>query len=151
MTDGRCTIAVIEDNRTDVFLLQEAIAAYQLDVDVKVMEDGEQAISFISGIDADERAVSPKLFLLDLNLPRASGLKVLERLRGSKRCAETPVVIMTSSDAQRDRADTAALGATDYFRKPSGYEAFLRIGEIIRKFLKEPQSKQASTNQPLAS
>jgi len=151
MTDGRCTIAVIEDNRTDVFLLQEAIAAYQLDVDVKVMEDGEQAISFISGIDADERAVSPKLFLRDLNLPRASGLKVLERLRGSKRCAETPVVIMTSSDAQRDRADTAALGATDYFRKPSGYEAFLRIGEIIRKFLKEPQSKQASTNQPLAS
>lgn len=99
------------------------------------MDDGEQAIGFVTRLDADANATCPSLFVIDLNLPRMSGLEVLERLRQSKSCALTPVLIITSSDAEKDRAESAARGATAYFTKPSGYAAFLKLGEVIQKLL----------------
>jgi DNA-binding response OmpR family regulator len=116
-------------------LVKEAISAHDLNVDLHLMEDGEQAIRFIAEIDADPHARCPQLFLLDLNLPKMSGIEVLAYIRRSKRCASLPVLIITSSDAQNDRARSTALGATAYFRKPSGYEAFLKLGEVIKRLL----------------
>lgn len=126
---------MIEDNPTDVFMVREAISAHDLNIDLHLMEDGEQAIRFIAEIDADPHARCPQLFLLDLNLPKMSGIEVLAYIRRSKRCAGSPVLIITSSDAQNDRAKSSALGATEYFRKPSGYEAYLRLGEVIQQLL----------------
>jgi DNA-binding response OmpR family regulator len=126
---------LIEDSQTDVFLVREALAASGLDVDLHVLEDGEQALGLIARIDADEPIACPRLFILDLNLPKMSGLEVLARLRQSKQCANVPVLILTSSDAEKDRAESAALGAAAYFRKPSGYQAFLRVGEIVHELL----------------
>lgn len=117
--------------------MKEAIAAHALEVELRVMDDGEQAIGFMAQIDADPSIRRPDLFLLDLNLPKTSGLEVLARLRSSARCKNVPVLIMTSSDAEGDRANSATLGATAYFRKPAGYEAFLRIGELVRRLLGE--------------
>jgi DNA-binding response OmpR family regulator len=128
-------IVLLEDSPTDVFLVREAIAAHGLDVDLAIMEDGEKAATFLARIDTDEDAECPSLFLLDLNLPKTGGLEVLSRVRRSRRCANVPVVIMTSSDAEQDRGASAVLGATAYFRKPSGYEAFLKIGEVIHQLL----------------
>jgi len=99
------------------------------------MEDGEQAVQFIAGIDADPNARCPQLFLLDLNLPKMSGIEVLAYIRRSNRCALSPVLIITSSDAPNDRAQSTALGATAYFRKPTGYEAYMRLGEVILQLL----------------
>lgn len=129
-------ILLIEDNPMDVFLVKEAIADRGLQVELEVMTDGAEATAFIARIDADPNVPRPDLFLLDLNLPRTTGLEVLGRVRRSQRCASVPVLIMTSSSAERDRATTAALGATAYFCKPSGYEAFLRIGDLIQTLLK---------------
>ena len=122
----------MEDSETDVFLVNEAIAAHHLDVDLQIVTDGEKAIGVIDRIDADENVPCPQLLLLDLNIPRTSGFEVLARLRASQRCNRVPVVVMTSSNAEADRTESGALGATAYFPKPSGYEAFLRIGEVIR-------------------
>ena len=126
---------LIEDSQLDVFLVKAAIAAHCLDIDLHVLENGEQATGFIARIESDGSAACPRLFLLDLNLPRTGGLEVLSYLRQSKRCGGVPVLVMTSSDADKDRAESAALGATGYFRKPSGYEAFLKIGEVIHGLL----------------
>lgn len=126
---------LIEDNQTDVLLVKAAIAAHGPDLELQVIENGEQAAGFIARIDADETVACPRLFLLDVNLPRMSGFEVLARLRQSKRCASLPVIVMTSSEATRDRAESAALGATAYFPKPFGYEGFLRIGEVIHELL----------------
>ena len=115
--------------------MREAITTLGSDVELRVIEDGEQATRLIEAIDANESEACPLLFLLDLNLPRTSGLEVLARLRQSRRCASVPVLIMTSSDAERDRSESAALGATAYFRKPSGYEAFLKVGAVIQGLL----------------
>jgi two-component system, chemotaxis family, response regulator Rcp1 len=127
---------VVEDNPTDVFLIREAIVAYRLDVELKVFEDGEEAIGLIAQMDANESEPCPRLMLLDLNLPRTDGFQVLKRLRESKRCARIPVVVMTSSAAKSDREKSASLGADAYFQKKVEYDAFLEIGGIIQKLLK---------------
>ena len=125
----------MEDNPTDVFLVKEAISAHKLNIELHLIEDGEQAIQFIAAIDANPQAQCPQLFLLDLNLPKKSGAEVLEHIRRSKRCAKSLVLIITSSDAQNDREKSTALGATAYFRKPSGYESYLKLGEVIQQLL----------------
>jgi two-component system response regulator len=126
-------VVLIEDNKTDVFLVREAIAAHNLHVSLDVIEDGERAILFVEGLDQETNAPPPRLFLLDLNLPRRSGCEVLARIRQSRKCAAVPVLIVTSSDLERTQ--TAQLGATGYFRKPAGYQAFLAIGKLIREFV----------------
>jgi CheY-like chemotaxis protein len=133
--ESASSVVLIEDNPTDVFLVKEAISAHDLNIELHLMEDGEQAIEFIAGIDASPHARCPRLFLLDLNLPKTSGIEVLAYIRRSKRCASSAVLIITSSDAKNDRAQSTALGATGYFRKPSGYEAYLKLGEVIQQLL----------------
>jgi len=128
---------LVEDSETDVFLVNEAIAAHHLDVDLQVVTDGEQAIRVIARIDADENVPCPQLFLLDLNIPRTSGFEVLARLRGSQRCALVPVIVMTSSAALTDRTTATALRADAYFQKPPSYDAFLKLGALAQRMLGE--------------
>jgi CheY-like chemotaxis protein len=128
-------ILIVDDNPTDVFLVREAIAAQGIDSSTTVIEDGEDAMKFIEGVEAEASAERPSLILLDINLPRIDGLQVLERVRRSKRCADTPVIVMTSSAAEADRTVASALRADVYFQKPSDYDAFLELGSLIRKLL----------------
>jgi CheY-like chemotaxis protein len=135
-THHRPWILVIEDNPTDIFMVQEAIAEQELGVGVNILQDGKAAIDLIEAIEnCDNELDGPSLILLDLNLPMVTGLEILARLRKSERWATVPVVVMTSSAARRDRENTAALGADAYFVKPSGYSDFMEIGDLIRKFL----------------
>ncbi|HEX6544734.1 MAG TPA: response regulator [Bryobacteraceae bacterium] len=131
----RYLIVLVEDNPADVFLVHEAIAAHHVPASLVVIRDGEEAIRLISRADADENAPCPQLFLLDLNIPNRNGEEVLAHIRKSARCKTTPVVIMTSSDSPRDRAAAQSLGANRYFRKPSDYDAFLTVGELIKEML----------------
>ncbi len=136
LSSGRASIVVIEDNHTDVFLIKEALAARRLDVELTVVDDGEEGINLIARLDLDG-APLPRLILLDLNLPKADGFAVLEHLRRSKRAVDIPVLVMTSSPAEADRVKSTALKANAYFQKPTSYDAFLQIGEIIQRLLTE--------------
>jgi len=73
--------------------------------------------------------------LLDLNLPKKPGIEVLRYLRRSRRCANSLVLVVSSSDSEKDRAEAANVGANGYFRKPSAYEAYIRIGEVVQGLL----------------
>ena len=125
----------MEDNKADVFLLREAIRSAKIHAQLHIVNDGDKAIEFIERAEADESVARPAMILLDLNLPRKSGMEVLRHVRNSRRCADALVIIVTSSDSENDRLETARLGASRYFRKPSSYEAFIRIGEIVRDML----------------
>lgn len=125
----------MEDNDADVFLVEEALAQHGLQAPVRVLRDGALAQDFIAEIDARPEVPLPDLILLDLNLPKRSGLEVLALIRQSPRCAAVPVVIMTSSDSPLDRQETRRLNADRYFRKPSGYDAFMEMGRVVREVL----------------
>jgi DNA-binding response OmpR family regulator len=128
-------ILLIEDSEPDVFLVREALEQCELSVGLEVLEDGERAVVLIDRID-HEGIRAPDLILLDLNLPKRSGAQVLERIRRSPVCVQTPVVIFTSSDSPKDKAQTAELGAT-FFRKPSRLNEFMMLGPLVERLLKE--------------
>lgn len=131
----RHRILVVEDNKADVFLLREAIQVAGIPADLHVARDGEEAFEFINHTDTDENEASPSLVLLDLNLPKRTGIEVLEHIKQSPKCRESRVLIVTSSDSDQDKADTAKLGVDGYFRKPSGYDAFMKIGDVVKQLL----------------
>lgn len=121
-------------------MIREVIAAAHLSAHLHVVNDGEKAMEFIDRADSDETAHCPSLFLLDLNLPKRSGAEILRHVRNSRKFANALVVIITTSDSELDRAQTAQLGANAYFRKPFGYDAFLRLGDVIKRILAPQRS-----------
>jgi CheY-like chemotaxis protein len=130
-------VLLVEDNRADVLLVEEAIDRYELPVELHIVDDGAKAIEFIERAETDPSAPCPEVMLLDLNLPKRSGKEVLQRVRQSEKLNAIPVLVVTSSDAIRDRQELAASGATSYFRKPASYEGFLKVGEILGTLLRE--------------
>jgi CheY-like chemotaxis protein len=130
-------ILLVEDNKLDIFVVQEAFADHEIPALLDVVQDGEAAMRFIDAIDEDDALACPSLVLLDLNLPKRGGTEVLAYLRRSKRCAAAKVLIVTSSNSARDRAATQQMGASVYFLKPASYDEFLKIGEVILETLNE--------------
>ena len=79
----------------------------------------------------------PDVILLDLNLPKVDGPQLLSEFRKHPECANTPVIVVTSSDARTDRDRMAELGITSYFRKPSDLDAFLKLGSVVKEIVEE--------------
>jgi len=104
-------------------------------VEIHVADDGEKTIRFFEQADVDPAAPCPDLVLLDINMPRYKGGDVLRRLRVSARCKDALVVVVTSSDSQRDREDMDAFGANGYFRKPSEFSEFMKLVQLVRNLL----------------
>ena len=126
------SILLIEDNRADAILVREALEEHEVEGELITLTDGESAIRFIQQLD---ESTTPDLILVDLNLPRRSGIEVLEALRENRKCRLTQVVVLSSSDAQEDRARASRLGVTRYIRKPSGLEDFIGLGGIFKELL----------------
>ncbi len=127
---------VAEDSKADLFLIRQAIAAAEIDAAVEVVHDGHQAVEFIDSLDTGGGARCPDLVLLDLNLPKKDGVEVLRHLRNSVSCRDALVLVVTSSDSVRDREAVRALGFSGYFRKPSVYAEFMKLGPMIRELLR---------------
>lgn len=132
---GQFSILLIEDNPADVGLIREALLEHHLDCDLTVIGDGERAIQFVGELEAGH-APCPDLVLLDLNVPRKPGHQVLEHMRASRLCANLPIIVLTSSDAQDDRELAKKLGATRYLRKPIRLDEFLGLGAIFGEILR---------------
>jgi CheY-like chemotaxis protein len=132
---GTFQVWLVEDSEADELLMREALKLDGLDCEFQVSIDGEKAIEFIEAIDSDEALPRPDVVLLDLNLPRKGGTRVLERIRRSRNCARVPVVIVTSSDSPQDKAQASRLGATEYFQKPLDLMQFMKIGPLVREIL----------------
>ena len=128
-------IVLVEDAEPDVLLVREALEQSGMSFELQVLDDGERGTEFVEGLDRDATLARPHLFLMDLNLPKKTGGQVLERLRRSLTCGQIPVVILTSSDSQRDRDQAAQLNATGYFRKPSRLDEFMKLGPYVRDLL----------------
>ncbi len=135
-SSGLPSVLVVEDNDGDVFLIQEALHRAELPLALHVVNDGEEAVRFFEQVDEDIAMPCPALVILDINLPKKQGGEVLKEMRQSRRCANAAVIAVSTSDSVLDREQMYNLGAVSYFKKPSGYEEFMRLGEIVRTLLK---------------
>jgi DNA-binding response OmpR family regulator len=127
----------VEDSESDVFLIEEAIRSAEAPAVLQVLKDGEQAVRFFDRVDGDGDVPCPALVILDINLPKKQGNEVLKHLRNSVRCAQARVIVVSTSDSARDREQMASLGANIYFQKPSGYDDFMKLGDIVKRLLTE--------------
>lgn len=121
-------ILLVEDNPNDVELTLRALKKHNLANRVQVVKDGAEALEFIfrTGKFAGERPDQLKLILLDLKLPKVSGLEVLQKLKSDERTRCIPVVVMTSSHEDRDIKECYKLGVNSYVVKPVEFDAFAK-------------------------
>jgi DNA-binding response OmpR family regulator len=127
-------VLLVEDNPGDALLVEEALTEHRVTGKVVVLGDGEKAIQFVEELEA-KTGPYPGLVILDLNLPKRTGTDVLRRVRESALWNHVPVVMLTSSNAPRDRQETARLGANLYILKPGNLDEFLEIGAVLKSFL----------------
>jgi two-component system response regulator len=127
MEDDQRSILLVEDNPDDEFLTLRALKENQIKNEVVVVHDGVEALEYLFGTGAHEGrdlSVMPQVILLDIKLPRISGLEVLRRLRAHERTRLLPVVILTSSAEEQDLINGYKLGANSYIRKPVDFDKF---------------------------
>jgi two-component system, chemotaxis family, response regulator Rcp1 len=129
------TIWLIEDNPADAFVMTEALKSSGLSFQLRSVVDGEAALDLLRGVEEGEQ-VLPALVLLDLNLPKTSGIEVLSHIRGAARCSRVPIIVVTSSEAPADLGAIRELSATAYFRKPTDLDAFMKLSDVIRDVLR---------------
>lgn len=121
------TILLVEDNPQDELLTLRALRKANLVNRIDVVRDGQQALDYLfrEGDFGDRQGEElPVVVLLDIGLPRLSGLEVLERLRADKRTKVLPIVMLTSSDEAVDRLRSYRQGANSYVRKPVDFGEF---------------------------
>jgi len=132
--NGKKTILLVEDNANDEYLTLRALKKYNVANDVVVAHDGVEALDYLfcTGpyANRDIREL-PVVVLLDLKLPKVDGLEVLRRVRGDERTRLLPVVILTSSNEERDVINGYKLGTNSYIQKPVDFTAFMdAVGQL---------------------
>jgi DNA-binding response OmpR family regulator len=135
------TVLLVEDNPDDELLALRALKKAQADLHVVVARNGEEAIDYIFArgkfVDRD-RSQLPKVIFLDIKLPKLDGLQVLERIRQNAASSIVPVVLLTSSDEERDMIRGYQLGANSYINKPVSYDEFISQVALLKDYwLKE--------------
>jgi two-component system, chemotaxis family, response regulator Rcp1 len=128
-------VLVIEDNVSDVFLLERALNKQDLRVELIHLADGDQALAFVRREGAFSHVASPSLILIDLNLPKHNGEDILREIRGARHLSGIPVCAWSSSQSQQDQALLMELGVARFVTKPLGLDQFMEIGKIIKDLL----------------
>lgn len=131
MSAAKPPILLVEDDLNDVFLTTTALKEADLGHPVVTAEDGDRAWRLL-----DDEGLEPALVLLDLNLPKVSGLEVLERIRAHKKLSRLRVLVLTSSDEPRDRARARELRADGYLLKPMSLDQYDELASVVRGLLR---------------
>ena len=128
------TILLVEDNADDEALTLRAFAKNNIKNQVVVARDGAEALDYLfaqGDYQGRDVATLPQLVLLDLKLPKVDGLEVLRRIRADPRTESLPVVVLTTSNEERDIVESYRLGANSYVRKPVIFTEFLTAANVL--------------------
>ena len=127
-------ILLVEDNPDDIDLTIEAFKESSSSSHLHVVEDGVEALEFLRRRGAHEAAPRPDLILLDLNLPRKSGYEVLQEIKTDPQLRQIPVVVLTTSEAEVDRARAYDANANSFLVKPLDFDQFRRMIENLELY-----------------
>ncbi len=124
-------ILLVEDNAGDVLMVRQALAGEPFPINLHIALDGKQAVQILAA-----RQFEPDLVILDLNIPKISGLSVLECSQAS-----VPVVVFTSSSSPQDRQSAFELGAKDFVQKPTDLEVYGQVvSQMVRNWARPSQA-----------
>ena len=127
-------ILLVEDSADDEILTLNALRRGGVTAEITVVRDGAEALDYLLPSDGQVQRDLPKLVLLDLNLPKVSGLKVLLRMRTEERTRHLPVVVLTSSSEREDINKSYKNGTNAYVRKSINFEEFMDSIRCLEKF-----------------
>ncbi len=128
------TILHVEDNPDHANLVVRCLREYQVANELQVVEDGEAALDYLlrrGDYQDPKKSPRPHLILLDLRLPKVDGLEVLRIIKETDELLRIPVVVLTSSDAEKDIAQSYEYHANSYLVKPVGFETFTEMMEQL--------------------
>jgi len=124
-------ILLVEDNEDDIVLEQEALAEAKLVNIVYVVRDGEQAMAYLQRQGQYHDAKIPGMILLDINMPKKNGFEVLKEIKADAALKHIPLVMLTTSESERDIVKSYEEGACSFITKPMDFDKF---GEVIKQF-----------------
>src|SRR4051794_22851789 len=130
-------VLLVEDRDDDVLIVRRAFEKLGLPNPIKVVTDGDQAISYLAGtaVYADRKLYPmPGLVLLDLKMPVRDGFEVLEWIRSQPGISGLPVVVLTTTDAIKDVSRAYAAGANSFLVKPMEFEQYMGLLQTLKKF-----------------
>ncbi len=146
------TILLAEDNEGDVILTKRMLQRANIGCKLKVVTDGAEATDCLFGNSqgGTQEPFMPQVVLLDLNMPKKGGLEVLRLIRANEKTKSLPVIIQTSSEDDKDVAESHSLGANCYIRKPIDFsefaEAMVRLG-ICYQEVRPPAAPEVGNRQ----
>jgi CheY-like chemotaxis protein len=135
MTDARpIEILLVEDDPGDVLMAREALEEGKVANRLAVVPDGIEAMAYLTCEGQYADRTRPDLVLLDLNLPRKGGLEVLEEMKADPSLRRIPVVVLTTSDAEKDILSSYDMHANAYIKKPVDFDQFVAVVRQIDEF-----------------
>lgn len=124
-------ILLVEDNPNDAELTIRALKKNNITNNILHLKDGEEAINYLFPNNEEPKNGKPKVILLDLKLPKVDGLQILKRLKSDEKTKLIPVVVLTSSQEEKDIMESYKLGTNSYVTKPIDFEKFVSaVGDL---------------------
>lgn len=127
-------ILLVEDDEGDIELTQEAFEQSKVALVMHAVRDGIEAMDYLHKRGNYQRAETPDLILLDLNLPRKDGREVLMEMQADFHLKQIPVVVLTTSEADEDILKSYQVGANAYVTKPVGLEGLTKVVNLLEEF-----------------
>ena len=127
-------ILIVEDNKGDVGLIEEVFEEAKIRKNLNIAEDGEEALLFLRGEGKFLGSPRPDIIILDLNLPKKDGREVLKEIKEDSNLKNIPVIVLTTSNAEKDILGAYGLHANAYVTKPLDFDQFIKVVESIGNF-----------------
>jgi two-component system response regulator len=127
-------ILLVEDNGGDILLAQEAMKESSISYSLNIVREGEEAMSYLLRQGKYADILQPDIVLLDLNLPKKTGLEVLKEIKDNPDLRRIPVIVLTTSSAQKDIQNACDLKANCYIIKPINFDKFIKVIKSIMDY-----------------
>jgi two-component system, chemotaxis family, response regulator Rcp1 len=129
-----CPILLAEDNEDDVIMTERALRIGKVKNPVYIVRDGEEAVDYLQKKGKYADAATPGIILLDLHMPKLDGFEVLSIIKKDEQLRSIPVVVLTTSDREKDVEEAYKLGCNSYIVKPVAFESFIATISKINEY-----------------